>query len=232
MTDAPKKCFVISPIGDDGSPVRKHADMTLNAIIKPALAEYDAAFHVTRGDKSPQIGMITNHVIVDIEESDLIVADLSFLNPNVFYELGFAHAAEKPVIHMVLRDTKLPFDNAGYRTIEFDPTDWNSHVAAQKQIVEQARSALAKGAKISNPITQARGWQKLKGSADSERTIMAGILQELAIMKRQLSELGDRAPKTSDAVAGIATESHFWRRMERLDGLLGRERPPFPPPNI
>src|ERR1700730_8486706 len=124
MTDNPKRCFVISPIGDPGSSVRKHAEMTLNAIIRPALKESETTFEVNRGDESAEIGMITDHLITEILESDLIVADLSFLNPNVFYELGIAHSEEKPVIHIAHRETKLPFDNIGMRAVMFDLSDW------------------------------------------------------------------------------------------------------------
>jgi hypothetical protein len=106
MPDNPKRCFVISPIGDAGSGVRKHADMTLNAIIRQALNENGLTFDVKRADESVEIGMITDHLITAILESDLIVADLSFLNQNVFYELGIAHSEEKPVIHIALDGTK------------------------------------------------------------------------------------------------------------------------------
>jgi hypothetical protein len=51
MADDIKRCFVISPIGDAGSPERKHADMTLNAIIGPALAESGTAFDVKRAEQ-------------------------------------------------------------------------------------------------------------------------------------------------------------------------------------
>ena len=74
--------------------------------------------------------MITDHVITEILESDLIVADLTFLNPNVFYELGIAHSVEKPVIPIAHCETKLPFDNLGMRAVMFDPTDWHSQVEA------------------------------------------------------------------------------------------------------
>ena len=92
----PNAGLVISAIGDVGSPERIHADMTLNAIIRPALAECGITeANVKRADESAEIGMITDHIIMEISDSDLIVADLSFLNPNVFYELGIAHAEEK-----------------------------------------------------------------------------------------------------------------------------------------
>jgi hypothetical protein len=186
MADNPKRCFVISPIGSDDSPERKHADMTLNAIIRPALEESGTIFKVKRCDEIHEIGMITDHMIAEIVESDLIVADLSFLNANVFYELGIAHSEEKPVIHIAHRETKLPFDNIGYRAVMFDPTDWHSHVDAKKQIADFARNAFAPGAVISNPVTHARGWKKLKASADPQQAILAGLVEDVAVLKREL----------------------------------------------
>jgi hypothetical protein len=192
MSELLKRCFVISPIGAQGSAERKHADMTLNAIIRPALAESGTEFSVTRADESSEIGMITDHLISEILESDLLVADLSFLNPNVFYELGIAHAIEKPVIHIAHRDTKLPFDNVGYRAVLFDPTDWHSQVDSKKQISEAARNAMANGSIVSNPITHARGWKQLKASTDSEQHILAKLVEENAAIKAQLNELNQR----------------------------------------
>jgi|SRR5208283_5114105 len=198
MVEAPKRCFVISAIGDIGSKERRHADMTLNAIIRPALAAGKTAFDVARGDESPESGMITDQIITAILESDLVIADLSFLNANVFYELGIAHAVEKPVIHIAHRDTAIPFDNIGYRAIKFDPTEWQSHIEAQKQITEAARIAVTKGDPVSNPITQARGWQKLKGSADSQQTVLARVVEEISVLNMKLSSLEKRVMRSSD----------------------------------
>ncbi len=203
MADDIKRCFVISPIGAADSPERRHADMTLNAIIRPALAEIGIAFgDVKRGDESIETGMITDHLITEILESDLIVADLSFLNPNVFYELGIAHTAEKPVIHIASHETKLPFDNLGHRTVMFDPSDWHSQCEAKKQIADVARNALAPGFVVSNPVTHARGWKKLKASGDSQQAIVANLVQEVATIKRQLLDHSDRSSRISQEIVG------------------------------
>lgn len=209
MTETPKRCFVISPIGKVASPERKHADMTLNAIIKPAFAECGSVFEVKRGDESAEIGMITDHIITEILESDLLIADLSFLNPNVFYELGIAHAVEKPVIHIAHRDTAIPFDNIGYRAIMFDPTDWQSHVEARRQIADAARKTVVNGSAVSNPITQARGWKKLKGSADSEQTIVARLVEEISGMKEKLSYFDGLLSQSEERVGVVVRDGNL-----------------------
>jgi hypothetical protein len=202
MVDDIKRCFVISPIGD--AAVRKHADMTLNAIIRPALNESGITFNVKRADESTEIGMITDHVITEILESDLIIADLSFLNPNVFYELGIAHMEEKPVIHIAHCETKLPFDNISYLTVWFDPTDWHSQVEAKKKIAEAASNTLAPGSAISNPVTHARGYKDLKASADPQQAIVANLVQDVASIKRQLQllQLTDWSSRITQDIVG------------------------------
>src|SRR4051794_19221992 len=95
-----KTCFVIGPIGSVGSDPRKHADLLLNLIIKEVLESAEFGYRVKRADEDTAPGMINDRVIYDVLNSDLAVADLSFLNPNAVYELGIRHATLKPVIHI------------------------------------------------------------------------------------------------------------------------------------
>src|SRR3954471_6032863 len=96
---AAKECFVVSPIGEPGSATRKHADMVLNSIVKPVATKSEFGFVVARADEISDPGMINDQVIVKIISAQLVVADLSFLNPNVFYEIGLRHATGKPIVH-------------------------------------------------------------------------------------------------------------------------------------
>lgn len=52
--------------------------------------------------------------------SDLVIADLSTLNPNVFYEIGLRHMLGKAIIHVADENTKLPFDVSSFRTVIYD----------------------------------------------------------------------------------------------------------------
>lgn len=75
----------------------------------------------------------------DLLTADLVIADLSGLNPNAFYEIGIRHMAQKPIIHMQLADEKIPFDVSVYRAIKFSrtrPRDIRAARLALKQQVE------------------------------------------------------------------------------------------------
>jgi hypothetical protein len=81
-------CFVIGPIGKDGSPERKHSDLLLNAVIKHVLQQDEFGYLVKRADEDADPGMIGDRMISDIIHSELVVADLTDLNPNAFMSLG------------------------------------------------------------------------------------------------------------------------------------------------
>jgi hypothetical protein len=124
--DAMKTCFIISPIGEVGSLDRKNANFFRDGIVKPAFADFAEFEKPIRADDVSNPGMITDDIINKIFESDIVVADISTLNANVFYELGIRHAANRPTIHCAVKGTPIPFDNKGYSTIFYDPTDWES----------------------------------------------------------------------------------------------------------
>jgi hypothetical protein len=114
----PKRCFVISPIGPIDSDVREQADAVLDYIIDPALKELD--IQAVRADKLADPGLITEQMIAAILNYDLCIADLSGHNPNVFYELALAQAAERPVVLLKRPGDVIPFDVKDYRLIEYD----------------------------------------------------------------------------------------------------------------
>ncbi|MEO0500830.1 MAG: hypothetical protein AAF205_09785, partial [Pseudomonadota bacterium] len=92
-------CFVISPIGKADSDTRKRSDKLLKYVISPVLE--NRGYHVERADKISEPGIITNQIVNKIVECDILVADLSELNPNVFYELAIRHGLKKPFIHII-----------------------------------------------------------------------------------------------------------------------------------
>jgi hypothetical protein len=66
-------------------------------------------------------GEIMNQVWQDIRRSEVVVADLTDKNPNVFYEMGLAHALGKTTIIIKQKDTPpVPFDLRNYRYFEYD----------------------------------------------------------------------------------------------------------------
>jgi len=101
-------CFYITPIGEEGSEERKHSDLFMGALVEPSLTEF--GLRLVRTDMIGEAGMITGQIIEHIIHSKLVVVDLSFHNPNVFYELALRHAVRKPIVQISRAADKLPFD--------------------------------------------------------------------------------------------------------------------------
>src|SRR5215475_14171541 len=85
-----KLCFVIGPIGDPSTDVRRDADWLLQGIIKPVFAQhFRDQFEVPiRADAIVEPGIIHTQVIRKLVEASLVIADLSLHNANAFYELA------------------------------------------------------------------------------------------------------------------------------------------------
>ena len=113
-------CFVIMPIRPIGSEEYDHFRALYEEVIRPPLAAL--GFNVVRADDSVRTGSITKEIVGLLASSALVVADITDLNPNVFYELGVRHTLRRrgTIILMDKSRTKIPFDLTPYRVIEFD----------------------------------------------------------------------------------------------------------------
>jgi len=89
-TDYKNACFVITPIGEEGSPERKHADTMLRHLISPVLNEHNLS--AIRADQIAKPGHITKQTVEHIAYCRVCITDLSFGNQNAHYELGVRHA--------------------------------------------------------------------------------------------------------------------------------------------
>jgi hypothetical protein len=198
----PALCFVVGPIGKDGSPERKHADLLLNAVIKHVLEGSEFGYQVKRADEDADPGMIGDRVIADIINAALVIADLTDLNPNAFYELGIRHSTELPTIHMAKLGTALPFDNVAHRTIFVDLGDWHSIEQARTRLADSVRATNAPGYMVSNPITQANASFKMRQSEDPRDRALAAIQERLESIENRHSRTNDAemSPKDREAI--------------------------------
>ena len=134
------ECFFIAPIGSDGSPERMRSDGVLKFIVDRAAKELGLT--AVRADQIADPGQITLQIIDHILGARAVVADVTGLNPNVFYELAVRHTAHLPVVILAEKGCALPFDIAQMRTIFFESTDLLSADQAYTDIVKQLRRAL------------------------------------------------------------------------------------------
>ena len=121
------ECFVVMPIGEQlvgetklsSDELRKRYD----DLIKEAICAANPDISVIRSDEISKSGSITNEIFKRLILSEYVVVDVSFPNPNVFYELGLRHAIRNKTI--LIKDTNsmsVPFDIINLRYIEYENT--------------------------------------------------------------------------------------------------------------
>jgi hypothetical protein len=112
----PKNCFILMPISTPDQFIEKYRDgkehfrHVLECLFMPAIREvgYNPIPPIAKGSD-----LIHAEIVANLETSNLVLCDMSCLNPNVFFEFGIRCALNKPVC--VVKDeitTKVPFDTA------------------------------------------------------------------------------------------------------------------------
>jgi hypothetical protein len=97
--------FVMMPFSDEFSDI-------YDVGIEPACR--DAGAYCERVDKQIFMESILERVYNQIAKADIIVAVMTGRNPNVFYEVGYAHALNKRVILLTQNSDDIPFDLKHY----------------------------------------------------------------------------------------------------------------------
>ena len=81
-----------------------------------------AGFEVFRMDEKAGPGVILQDMQREIEQAGVVIAEKTPPNPNVFYEVGYAHALGKPTILLAQRGVQLPFDIRSFRVVFYNDT--------------------------------------------------------------------------------------------------------------
>lgn len=138
-----RSAFVIMPFDEEFEAV--YTDF-----IKTVLE--GAGLNVDRADDIESQQNILKDIVEQIDKSDLVVADLTGVNPNVFYELGLAHAFRKPVILLTQSIEEIPFDLKSYRLLEYS-THFARIDKAKKQLARYAEGFLTGDIRFGSPVT-------------------------------------------------------------------------------
>lgn len=126
-------CFMMMPFGD-------WFDKYYQDIYIPAIKE--AGFEPVRADELFSTGSVVEQIWEQIVKAKVLLADLTDKNPNVFYELGLAHAAKKPVVFVASKVEDVPFDLRHLRVIIYEvrEPDWADKL--KKSVTDYLKNAL------------------------------------------------------------------------------------------
>jgi hypothetical protein len=130
--------------------------------------------------------MVSSQIINRLHDTELVIADLSFHNANVFYEMAIRHKVGKPIIHMIRKGERIPFDVIPHRAIGFAHTHPDDHKDARAKLTSAVAEAIKPGFEADNPITHARGKLEFEEKASPEMKVLA---EELAALRARFDTI-------------------------------------------
>ena len=227
MKEKEKKCFVVMTLGSEGTEHRRRADQVFQHIIKEAVEPLGYACQ--RALEIPESGIIDEQIKRELRKADLVVADLTERNPNVFYEVGIRHALNQPLITISQGDLgALPFDWGHMRTIGYDPTDLDS-VAKCKQQIAQFTRRIEETGREPLPDVQEPVSRSVETGLDNVYRVLSDLLPEFHRSAEKIDRLSQRCrlvtdePTINDLVArvdGLVRSSQALMQMSQL-GFVG-----------
>lgn len=185
MSEQQETVFLVSQIGKAGSETRKRADEICDYVVDPTVRQF--GLQVVRSDRDPTPGQVTSQILQSILDSKVIVADLTGRNPNVYYELGFAHSFGIPVVILVDRPDSLSFDTQNERVIEIGDegkVTVSEAEEAKNKLKNVLEVVLAEGYEPSSLVTQVATAQSIRDLAPEN-----ALASEVADVKQGIEEI-------------------------------------------
>jgi hypothetical protein len=182
--------FLIGPIGEAGSDIREAADTLKSEIVLPALQDAFGpdGFILERADEIGVPGRISLQVLEKLVASDIVVVDLTNLNPNVMYELGVRQACLKPYILLRPAGQALPFDISDIRAIDFEFS-----LKAGKEAIRLLRGMLENADKAVSPTDELLFRPLSLGKSDrpegANQRIQVQILDQLTTVREGVANI-------------------------------------------
>ena len=129
------QCFVIMPFDEKLTDVFR--------TIRAAVESDELNFTCLRAKDLTGGGYILDDILKGIEESEIVIADLTGNNPNVFYELGIAHTRKEveKVILLTQDMAAVPFDLRPFRCIVYEQSN-SGEEELRKELVQALKDVL------------------------------------------------------------------------------------------
>lgn len=193
-----KSIFFVTPIGSEGSTQRIRSDQVMRHILGPSLSE---EFEIIRADQVEHPDDINRDVIRRLNDSDLVVADLSGQNPNVMYEVGIRHALNKPIVTICEEGQKYPFDLVSLRHISYDLTNPDK-LTETREKVQSFCDRVLKEKSYQGPVARVIGQGAFDDMPDLASQALETIHEKLDYLTifyeqldDQISSIGDDRPE-------------------------------------
>ncbi len=220
-SEANPLAFVIMPFNEEFNHI-------YGELISPALES--AGYIVRRADKVLTDQNILRSVVSGLRDARLVIAEVTELNANVYYELGLAHGMRKTAILLTQSVDAIPFDLKMYRHVVYG-TSYREVDAFKAELCQVAKLALSDDFNAGNPVTDfGAGAEAVREPArDSDGPESEGVepghLDLLADTEESMLRIGAIAQSVTELYQELnaATESHTSElREESKSDALGR----------
>ncbi|HEY6393292.1 MAG TPA: hypothetical protein VIX89_18565 [Bryobacteraceae bacterium] len=142
-------CYVVMPFA---ARFRATYDIAIKLAVSEAADKLGIKITCRRGDEIIGPGSITREIVNSIYTADVVIADLSGNNPNVFYELGIAHCMGNKTVMITQDIAAVPFDVSPYRLIRYDATPEGLAVVRSELTVAVLEILEGRVQQASNPV--------------------------------------------------------------------------------
>lgn len=139
MSASKSTCFVIMPFSKTAKHTARHWTEHFREYLKPLIEDIE---NVEARRSQPLRGNIVTEIIKDLYLSQVVVADLTDYNPNVFWELGIRQSFKDGTITIAEHGTRLPSDVAAKGTLFYHPKDATKDVSFQRRFKEAIQDCL------------------------------------------------------------------------------------------
>jgi SepF-like predicted cell division protein (DUF552 family) len=184
------RCLYISTFGSKSAPHNNAAEAIFNVLVAPVFRVDFPDFEIVRYNSDIVHGQINDQILEEIQTADLVIADLTELTPNGFYELGVRHATGLPIVLLAQTGHPLPFDMKDFRFVvySYNATDDEVEQRTREALIQSVRGALRGGPALNLPTRSSR----------EMRNELASRVQEAAEAIQAL-----RINSTADVVASL-----------------------------
>ncbi len=194
-------CFVAMPFRDELNDV--------HGTIMDVLSEL--GIQALRMDDNHQAGDIPNEIRHHLRHNSFLIADLSYINPNVMYELGFAQALGKPTL-LLCQDTKqLPEFVSRFRAIQYNVT-FSGISSLRKSLSRAIKETLEKPIIMPRPGIQpiastggtfVKFLPKTEVGKDVWTEIISPVIETLRLEEHQFRDISSDASTVQEKWANI-----------------------------
>lgn len=199
-----KKCFIIMPFRDELKSLFEKLKLICN----------DLGVECRRSDEIA-IGSITKGIFEEIYFADVVIADLTFSNPNVYYELAVSHCIGRKTI-LITQEEKIPFDIGQEYVIKYSNTIEGSMIL-EKQL-RRLFKHLLDGGTIDNPaqmfLPKSQEEEKFDKLSDMSKEILIALAESRKVEMEIVSNLA--------MLTGPASAKNVKDDLEKLNSLIDK----------